>query len=160
MNSKVLVYETIIRPTWGSTSIHLLSLVDAYFIRSELIVLRLLERHFLGLFGELDPPPVKFTLPLTWLASARFFVLQGAQSNTLDIWFLWLLSHIWLVNLWGRHAFRELSVLYVPNYHPPPPPSVRSTVLRNCLRGRINRPSRTTPSCRNLPLVRDTAPHT
>ena len=43
------------------------------------LILRLLVRPFLGMVGESDTPPIKFTRPLEELASLLgFLVLQGA----------------------------------------------------------------------------------
>ena len=60
---------------------HLLFPVDTSFIRSALLVLILAARPLLGLFGKMDPPPVKFTRPLARLASALGF-FYGVRSPT------------------------------------------------------------------------------
>ena len=52
---------------------HLLFPVDTSFIRSALLVLILAARPLLGLFGKMDPPPVKFTRPLARLDSVLVF---------------------------------------------------------------------------------------
>ena len=36
-----------------------------------------------------------YTRPLTWLEYTHVFFLKGAKSNTLDICFLYILSHVW-----------------------------------------------------------------
>ena len=62
------------------------------------LILHFLVWPFLGLVGEVDPPPVY--LPAFWsgcISALDFFVLQGAYSDTLDIHFRWLISRDYCV---------------------------------------------------------------
>ena len=61
---------------------HLFSLVDASTIRSALLVLRLLARPFLGLFGEVAPHYIKSTRLLEMLASDLGFFFYKVHSLT------------------------------------------------------------------------------
>ena len=71
---------------------------------SACFVLRLTAKPSWGLLARCIFLPSFYTRPLAWLASRPGFFLQGAHSNTLDIFFRCILRRVWSVNLEGRRA--------------------------------------------------------
>ena len=81
------------------------------------LIFCLLVQLFLGFIDDSDHLPIKFTRPITWLASSLgFLVLQDAQSGTLGIFDFWLLSLVQYGHIEGRCDFFALNVLWVPSF--------------------------------------------
>ena len=105
--------------------LNLLSMVNKSRRRSALFVLCLQARPFSGLFGKVDPTPIKLTRLLARMASALLvpFRFRNCIPNTLGICLSWLISRVrpgqsWGVRSWGSFGVfcsRELLSFHHPN---------------------------------------------